>query len=91
MFYENLLNLDKRESKCCVVQDWPLINPFPNKHWFLCVCRTSLLKTLWEKENLFVMSTFSFSHCVFYLFEELSSISIKIKIVVCKFFQFGRV
>ena len=26
------------------------INPFPNKPWFLRVCR-SLLKTLWEKEN----------------------------------------
>ena len=27
------------------------INPFPNKSWFLCVCSTSLLKTLWKKEN----------------------------------------
>ena len=25
-------------------------NPFPNKPWFLGVCSTSLLKTLWEKE-----------------------------------------
>ena len=25
--------------------------PFPNKPWFLRVCSTSLLKTLWEKEN----------------------------------------
>ena len=29
-----------------------LINPFPNKPWFLCVCCTSLLKTLWEKEKI---------------------------------------
>ena len=29
------------------------LNPFPNKPcWFLRVCCTSLLKTLWEKEKL---------------------------------------
>ena len=27
------------------------VNPFPNKPWFLRVCRTSLLKTQWEKEK----------------------------------------
>ena len=27
-----------------------IFNPFPGKPWFLCVCRVSLLKTLWEKE-----------------------------------------
>ena len=32
----------------------PVFNPFPNKLWFLRVCRTSLLKTLWEKEKLLV-------------------------------------
>ena len=37
------------------------VNPFPNKPWFLHICSTSLLKTLQEKENLFVMSNFSFS------------------------------
>ena len=31
-----------------------LINPFPKKSWFLHVCSTSLLKTLWEKEKLLV-------------------------------------
>ena len=25
--------------------------PFPTKHWFLHICGTSLLKTLWEKEK----------------------------------------
>ena len=40
-------------------------NPFPNKPWFLRVCSTSLLKTLWEKEKLLIMSNFSFSHSVF--------------------------
>ena len=31
-------------------------NPFPNKPWYLRVCSTSLLKTLWEKEKLLVTS-----------------------------------
>ena len=31
------------------------LNPFPNLPWFLPVCSTSLLKTLWEKEKLLVM------------------------------------
>ena len=38
-----------------------MFNPFPNKPWFLRVCRTSLLKTLREKEKLLVTSNFSFS------------------------------
>ena len=62
------------------------VNPFPNKPWFLHVCSTSLLKTLWEKEKLLVTSNFSFSRSVFYPFEELSAIFIKFKIVVCKHF-----
>ena len=67
------------------------INPFPNKPWFLRVCITSLLKTLWEKKKLLVTSNFSFSHCVFYLFGELSAIFIKFTIVVCQRFEFGTV
>ena len=65
-------------------------NPFSNKPRFLRVCNTSLLKTLWEKEKLLVTSNFSFSHSVFFPFRELSAISIKFDIVVCKLFQFGR-
>ena len=66
-------------------------NPFPNKPWFLCVYSTSLVKTLREKEKLLVTSNFSFSDSVFYPFWELSIIFIKLKIVLCKLFQFGRV
>ena len=62
---------------------------FPKKPCFSCVCITSLLKTLWEKEKLLVTSNFSFSHSVFYLFVELSAIFIKFEIVVCKLFQLG--
>ena len=54
---------------------------------FLPVCGTSLLKTLWEKEKLLVISNFSFYHSVFYPFGELSTIFIKFGIVACKVFQ----
>ena len=67
------------------------LNPFPNKPWFLSASSTSLLKTLWEKEKLLVMSNFSFSRSVFYQFGELSAIFIKLKMVVCKLFEFGRI
>ena len=72
----------------CILKSF---NPFPNKPWFLRVYRTSPLKTLWEEEKLLVTSNFSFSHGVFYPFGELSAIFIKFEIVVCKFFEFGRV
>ena len=67
------------------------LNPFPNKPWFLRVCITSLLKTLWQKEELLVTSNFSFSRNVFYRLREHSAIFIKFEIVVCKLFQFGSV
>ena len=67
------------------------VNPFPNKPWFLRTCNLSLLKTRREKEKLLVTSNFSFSHSVFYPFGKLSAILIKVKFVVCKVFQFGRV
>ena len=56
-----------------------LINPFPNKSLFLCVCSTSLMKTLYV------------SHRVFYPSGKLSTIFIKFKNVVCELFQFGGV
>ena len=67
------------------------IKPFPNKPLFLRVCSTSLLKTLWEKEKLLITSNFSFSHSIFFPFGELSAVFIKLEIVVCKLFEFGRV
>ena len=75
-----------QDSKLC-----DPINPFPNKPWVLRVYYASLLKTMWEKEKLLVMSNFSFSHSVFFSFRELFAILIKFKIVVCKPFQFERV
>ena len=52
-------------------------NPFPNKPWFLRVCSTGLLKTLWETGKLLVTSNFSFSHGVFFPFRELFAIFIQ--------------
>ena len=73
------------------VKDTVTFNPFPNKPWFLRVCSTSLLKTLWEKEKLLVTSNFTFSHSAFYPLRERSAIFIQFEIVVCKLYQFGRV
>ena len=53
-----------------------LFNPFPNKPWFLRVCSTSLLKTMWA------ISPFP---TVF------STVFIQYKIVVCKLSEIGRV
>ena len=50
-------------NSCCFLK--VSFNPFPNKPWFLHVCSTCLLKTLWEKEKLLVTSNISFSHSVF--------------------------
>ena len=49
-------------------------NPFPNKPWFLRVCTTNLLKTLWEKKKLLETSNFSFSNSVFYPLGKRSAI-----------------
>ena len=54
------------------------VNPFPNKPWFLRVCSTNLLKTLWEN----TVGKGEISHSVFYQYGELSAIFIKLEIVV---------
>ena len=99
IFSPRLKNYQFSQSRCISFYIWQhyihilyfSFNPFPNKPWFLRVCSTSLLKTLWEKEKLLVTSNFSFSHNVFYPFIELSAIFIPFEIVVCKLFQFGKV
>ena len=53
--------------KSYVMQPWQVTLP-PNKHLCLHVCSRNLLKAVWKKEKLFVMSNFFFSHSVFYLF-----------------------
>ena len=54
--------------------------PFFKHALFLCVCCSSLLKTLWKKKKLLVTSSFSFSYSVFYLFNELSAIKKNMKL-----------
>ena len=82
--------INKHMWKWIFIQVVPF-KPFPHKPWFLRFCSTSVLKTLWEKEKLLVTSNFSFSNIVFYPFGELSVFFIKLEIVVCKLFEFGRV
>ena len=72
-----------------------LDKPFPNKPWFLLVCSTGLLKTLWKKEKLLVTNNFSFSHSVFYpfptvfstLFEKFLPLSSKLELSSAKSFS----
>ena len=92
--FQKALTADKLKAGLVwvkVKETMMVINPFPNKPWFLCVCSTRLLKTLLEKEKLLVTSNFSFFYSVFYPFGELSAIFIEFKIVVCRLFQFGSV
>ena len=42
--------------------------PFPNKPWFLRVCSTSPLKTLWEKEKICQNEQFLLPQCFLYQF-----------------------
>ena len=49
-----------------------VLNPFPNKPWFLRVYGTILLKTLWEKEKMLVTSIFSFSYSIFYSIKQIN-------------------
>ena len=44
---------------------------FPNKPLFLCICKTTHLKTLREKEKLLITSNFSFSHCFLLIWRTL--------------------
>ena len=72
-------------------EDKFIINPFPNKSWFVRVCSKRLLKTRWKKEKLLLTSNFSYSHSVFNTVGELSGIYIQYEIVVCISFEFERV
>ena len=90
-FYIDRISKDLQTTKYIFLKNFNLFNTFRNKTWFLRVCSTSLLKTLWEKEKLLVTNNFSFSHSIFYPFRELSTIFINFKIVICKLFQFGEV
>ena len=71
---QNFVVLYRQKIRITASDNEESINPLQDKKpWFLHVCITSLLKTLWEKEKLFLMCNFSFSHSVFYAYGELSA------------------
>ena len=47
------------------------LNLFPHTYALLWLCCRQLLKTLWQKEKLLIMSNFSFCHNVFNSFQLL--------------------
>ena len=66
--------------------------PFPNKSWFLHVCSTSLLQTLWKEENCSRRAIPPFPTVFLHIWRPLHyAISIKFNFVVCKFLHFGQV
>ena len=85
---KNKLNYLETDLQVYISDIWYKVNFFLNNPLCFGVCSKSLLKTQWEKEKLLLTSNSSFSHSVFYLFGELSSIFIKFRIVVCRLFQF---
>ena len=62
-------------------------NPFSNKPGFLCVFRTSLLKTLQEKEKLFVTSNSPFPTVFSTCLENLMPFSSNVKLSSAKSFS----
>ena len=73
---------------CCMKKS--VLNRFPNKPWFLCVYRASLLKTLGKGEIARNEQFLLFPQC-FLPFGELSTIFIRLEIAVCKLFHFRSV
>ena len=66
-------------------------NSLPHSPDFKRPCIRSLLKTLWEKEKLLVVSISSFSNTVFYTFQNKFQVFSHIYCVLCKCFTFGLV
>ena len=62
-------------------------NPFPHNDTFWHPWKTSLLKTLWEKEKLLTTSNFSFSHSVFYPFAYFLPFSSNLKLSTANSFS----
>ena len=55
-------------------------NPFPNKPWFLRVYRTSLLRTLWEKDKLLVRAIYPFPTVFSIRFDNFMTFSSNLKL-----------
>ena len=59
--------------------------------YFNTLKKKSLRKTLWKNVKLLKMSNFTFFHNVFYAICILKSFYSHISVVVCSFFEFGKV
>ena len=64
-----------------------VVSPFPNKPWFLSVCNTSLLKTLWGKREIACNQQFLFfPQCflpvwrIFCNFHQIWNVSVKLSV-----------
>ena len=68
------LSSDKGLTPALDIKSLSKFKTFPNKP-----CSTSLLKTLWEKEKLLVMSNFSFTHNVFTPFDNFLPFLLNLK------------
>ena len=64
-----------------------LCNLLTQRYVFLRVCDRWLRKALWEKEKLFIMSNFSFTHNVFYPIRVNKFKLFNFDFVVCRLFQ----
>ena len=66
---------------------WSSFNLFPHNDTFWRPWETSFLKTLWEKEKMLVTSNFSFSHSVFYRWNNFLPFSSNFKLSSAKSFN----
>ena len=91
-FQEEILKrfhyMPKRENKPCP-QNLMFFNPFPNKPWFLPVCIISLENNVGKGEIPRNMQFLLFA--LFSIGFENFLVFIKLELVICKFFLFGRV
>ena len=85
---QQLLSIWTSLKFCCLVKVLTLSKTSPG---FYVSAVQVFLKHCGKRRNCSLTSNFSFSHCVFYPFGELSAIFIRFENVVCKLFEFGRV
>ena len=64
------------------------LNSFPSPGFY--VSAAQIFWKHWGEEKLLEMTNFSISYSVLYPFGKLPAIFIKLKIVVCKLFEFGK-
>ena len=95
-FVEKNLQVSLKSSELLT---WPMINPFPPADTFWGNSSWRLLKTLWLKDKLLMMSNLSFGHNVFNFILQLSYLLWRFfrflslyvfKVVCCRFTVCGK-